>query len=63
MTYTVKEVAEILRISEYRVREMLKETDDLRRRGESTEGRLHGFRAGRKWRIKKEDLDAYTSTA
>ena len=43
--YTVGEVAQILKISVYSVRELLKNGD------------IHGFKVGTKWRITQESLD------
>lgn len=46
-TFTVKQVQEILDISERTVFTIIKN------------GELHGFKAGREWRFEQEDIDAY----
>ncbi len=50
MIYTVEQVAEMLQVSVQTVRRLIKEK------------KLKAFRVGTQLRIKKEDLDAYTST-
>ncbi len=49
--YTVDEAATILRLNPYTIRRLLRE------------GRLPGIKigAGQQWRVRKDDLDAYTS--
>ena len=42
--YTVKEIADKLKTTEYNIRELLKD------------GKLQGFKLGKSWRIKESDL-------
>jgi excisionase family DNA binding protein len=46
---TVDEVAAMLKVSTFTVRELLKAN------------KLHGVKVGRQWRIRKADLEAYLS--
>ncbi len=46
-TFTVKQVQEILDISERTVFTIIKK------------GEIHGFKAGREWRFEQKDIDAY----
>ncbi len=49
--YTIPEIAKILRVKDYTIREWLRE------------GKLKGFKAaGSRWRVKKTDLDAFMRT-
>jgi len=47
--YTIKEVAELLKVSDGGVRKWLKT------------GKLKGIKLGRIWRIKKSDLDEFVN--
>lgn len=47
--YTIAEVAEILRVKDYTVREWLRE------------GKLKGFKAGNRWRVKESELKKMTN--
>ncbi len=47
--YTIKEVAELLKVSDGAVRKWLKS------------GKLKGIKLGRIWRIKKSDLDEFVN--
>lgn len=47
--YTIKEVAELLKVSDGGVRKWLKS------------GKLKGIKLGRIWRIKKSDLDEFVN--
>ena len=45
--YTVTEIAEMLRVKDYTVREWLRT------------GQMGGFKAGRVWRIRQADVDEF----
>ena len=49
MFLTVKEISEELRVSKWKVWELL------------TTGKLKGIRIGRQWRVKREELDKYVN--